>query len=74
MRYSVKELEKQLEEAIEKRNNERQSSNEDKIQWEKKCAELKEKLDDLNAELREVNKKSKRQELELMQFKPGKSI
>ena len=74
MRYPVKELEKQLEEAIEKRNNERQSSNEDKIQWEKKCAELKEKLDDLNAELREVNKKSKRQELELMQFKPGKSI
>ena len=74
MRYPVKELEKQLEEAIEKRNNERQSSNEDKIQWEKKCAELKEKLDDLNAVLREVNKKSKRQELELMQFKPGKSI
>ena len=70
----VKELEKQLEEAIENCDNERQSSNEDKIHLENKCAELKKKLDDLIAELSGVNEKSKRQELELMQFKKGKSI
>ena len=70
----VKELEKQLEEAIENRDNERQSSNEEKMCLENKCTELKEKLDDLIAELGEVNEKSKRQELELMQFKQGKSI
>ena len=70
----VKELEKQLEEAIEIRDNERQISNEEKIDLETKCTELQEKLEDFMAELGEVNEKSKNQELELMQFKQGKSI
>ena len=46
---------------------------EEKIHLEVKCAELKEELDDVIAELSEVNEKSKRQELELLQFKQGKS-
>ena len=69
----VVELEKQLQEAIENRDIDRQSSNEDKIHMENKCAELKEKLDYSTAELIQVNEKSKRQELELLQFKQGKS-
>ena len=69
----VAELEKQLQEAIKNRNVERQSSNEDKIHLENKCAELKEQLDYSTAELSQVNEKSKRQELELLQFKQGKS-
>ena len=70
----VQELEKQLKEAIENRDSESQISSEDKINLEAKCTELQEKLDDLMAELSEVNEKSKKQELELMQFKQGKSI
>ena len=69
----VAELEKQLQEAIKNRNVERQSSNEDKIHLENKCAELKKQLDYSTAELSQVNEKSKRQELELLQFKQGKS-
>ena len=41
---------------------------------ETKCTELQKKLDDLMAEFSEVDEKSKKQELELMQFKKGKSI
>ena len=69
----VAELEKQLQEAIKNRNVERQSSHEDKINLENKCAELKEQFDYSTAELSQVNEKSKRQELELLQFKQGKS-
>ena len=61
----VKELEKKLKEAIENRDMERQISKEEKNNLETKCTELQEKLDDLMAE---------KQELELMQFKEGKSI
>ena len=67
-------MEKQLQEAIENRDNERQISKEEKNDLETKCTELQKKLDDLMAEFSEVDEKSKKQELELMQFKKGKSI
>ena len=67
-------MEKQLKEAIENRDNERQISKEEKNDLETKCTELQKKLDDLMAEFSEVDEKSKKQELELMQFKKGKSI
>ena len=67
-------MEKQLKEAIENRDNERQISKDEKNDLETKCTELQKKLDDLMAEFSEVDEKSKKQELELMQFKKGKSI
>ena len=67
-------MEKQLKEAIENRDNERQMSKDEKNDLETKCTELQKKLDDLMAEFSEVDEKSKKQELELMQFKKGKSI
>ena len=67
-------MEKQLKEAIENRDNERQMSKDEKNDLETKCTELQKKLDDLMAEFSEVDEKSKKQELELMQFKEGKSI
>ena len=67
-------MEKQLKEAIENRDNERQISKAEKNDLETKCTELQKKLDDLMAEFSEVDEKSKKQELELMQFKKGKSI
>ena len=67
-------MEKQLKEALENRDNERQISKEEKNDLETKCTELQKKLDDLMAEFSEVDEKSKKQELELMQFKKGKSI
>ena len=67
-------MEKKLKEAIENRDNERQISKDEKNDLETKCTELQKKLDDLMAEFSEVDEKSKKQELELMQFKQGKSI
>ena len=56
-----------IREALDNNSNERQSFDDEKIQLENECSELKEKLDHLISEFSHVNEKSKQQDVELMQ-------
>ena len=56
-----------IREALDNNSNERQSFDDEKIQLENECSELKEKLDHLISEFSQVNEKSKQQDVELMQ-------